>query len=83
MLLEAFAPLRGALKVFGSVEGEEDCEDTLEDCKIGAVVQMLKGVKKVGVPDLEVEMWPLIQAYGIEGIGKSGFFSQNFQVGNL
>ncbi|GIL82335.1 hypothetical protein Vretifemale_11240 [Volvox reticuliferus] len=29
---------------------------------------------------LALEKWPLLQAYGLEGVGRSGFFTMNFQV---
>jgi hypothetical protein len=29
---------------------------------------------------MEVEKWALIQAYGIEGVGRPGFFTMNFEV---
>ncbi|GLI70776.1 hypothetical protein VaNZ11_015810 [Volvox africanus] len=29
---------------------------------------------------LALEQWPLLQAYGLEGVGRSGFFTMNFQV---
>lgn len=29
---------------------------------------------------MEVEQWALIQAYGLEGVGRLGFFSMNFEV---
>lgn len=33
-----------------------------------------------GGDPMEVERWPLVQAYGAEGVGRPGFFSLNFQV---
>lgn len=30
---------------------------------------------------VELERWPLLQAYGLEGVGRSGFFTMNFEVG--
>ncbi|GFR45023.1 hypothetical protein Agub_g6334, partial [Astrephomene gubernaculifera] len=29
---------------------------------------------------VELERWPLLQAYGLEGVGRSGFFTMNFEV---
>ncbi len=30
---------------------------------------------------VELERWPLLQAYGLEDVGRSGFFTMNFEVG--
>ena len=52
----------------------------LQDFKLTALVSMLTGVTTVGVActpngpgEMETERWPLLQAYGIEGVGRSGF----------
>ncbi|KXZ42811.1 hypothetical protein GPECTOR_116g343 [Gonium pectorale] len=29
---------------------------------------------------MALERWPLLQAYGLEGVGRSGFFTMNFEV---
>eukprot|EP00955_Chlamydomonas_euryale_P030329 319857-Chlamydomonas_euryale.AAC.2 len=29
---------------------------------------------------MELEQWPLLNAYGLEGVGRAGFFTQNFKV---
>ncbi len=29
---------------------------------------------------MQLEQWPLIQAYGLEGVGRDGFFTQAFEV---
>lgn len=29
---------------------------------------------------MEVETWPLVQAYGMEGVGKNGFFTMNVDI---
>jgi hypothetical protein len=29
---------------------------------------------------VEVEKWPLLQAYGLEGVGRSGFLTMNTKV---
>lgn len=83
----ALGDLREVTEVFGTVAEDEEDEDVGEDCKIGGFVQMMKGLKSIGVPffgDVEaaigVETWPLVQAYGLDGVGKDGFFTQNFQV---
>ena len=38
-------------------------------------------VKLEGGQLMELEQkWPLVQAFGLEGVGRPGFFTQNFQV---
>ena len=72
-----------------SDEEEEEEEDVLQDFKLTALVTMLTGVSTVGVactPNgpgvMETEKWPLLQAYGIEGVGRSGFFTMSTRVVN-
>ena len=31
----------------------------------------------------DIESWPLVQAYGIEGVGRPGFFTMAFEVVNI
>ena len=66
---------------------EEEEEDVLQDFKLTALVSMLTGVTTVGVActpngpgEMETERWPLLQAYGIEGVGRSGFFTMSTKV---
>ena len=35
-----------------------------------------------GIPanPMHLESWPLLQSYGLEGVGRGGFFTQNFKV---
>ena len=68
-------------------EEEEEEEDVLQDFKLTALVSMLTGVTTVGVActpngpgEMETERWPLLQAYGIEGVGRSGFFTMSTNV---
>ena len=68
---------------------EEEEDDVLQDFKLTALVSMLTGVSTVGVactPNgpgaMETEKWPLLQAYGIEGVARSGFFTMSTQVVN-
>ena len=65
----------------------EDDQDLLEEFKVGAFVQMVRNLKSVAFPCAdpagEIERWPLIQAYGLEGVGRPGFFSMNFKVLSL
>ncbi len=68
-------------------EEEEEEEDVLQDFKLTALVSMLTGVTTVGVActpngpgEMETERWPLLQAYGIEGVGRSGFFTMSTTV---
>lgn len=80
-----------SLRMDGSDDSdeEEEEEDVLQDFKLTALVSMLTGVSTVGVactPNgpgaMETEKWPLLQAYGIEGVGRSGFFTMSTQVVN-
>ena len=68
-------------------EEEEEEEDVLQDFKLTALVSMLTGATTVGVActpngpgEMETERWPLLQAYGIEGVGRSGFFTMSTKV---
>lgn len=73
-------------QIFKPSEEEEQDTDLLEEFKIGSFVQMVSGLRTVGLPceDVKiVEAWPLIQSYGIEGVGKSGFFTMNFKTRSL
>lgn len=65
--------------------------DKLEEHKIASLVQMLRGLQILaipyGLPDqvipanpMQLERWPLLQAFGLEGVGRGGFFTQNFKV---
>jgi len=74
-----------------STPEEAEDPDLLDHCKIGTFVQLLKGKKKVGIAltpgeggepgsAMEVEQWALIQAYGLEGVGRPGFFTMNYEV---
>ena len=72
--------------IYCPTEEEEKDTDLLEEYKIGSFVQMVRGLKTIGTPckePLKIESWPLIQSYGIEGIGKSGFFTMNFKCLSL
>ena len=71
-------------------ESDDDDDDAAQDFKLSALVAMLTGVESVGValtpgskhvpPVMETETWPLLQAYGLEGVGRSGFFTINTRV---
>jgi hypothetical protein len=91
-LVKLIIPSAAANIVCPSRDEAED-PDAYEELKIAAFVQLLRNYKRIGVP-LSVEMrdgklvhevqevdtWPLVQAYGLEGVGKPGFFTQNFLV---
>lgn len=82
----------GVLQVVSPTPAEASDPDTVEECKLGTFVQMLRGMQRLGIPwaaasatpdapkPMELEKWPLLQAYGLEGVGRAGFFTQNFQV---
>lgn len=83
------------LQVVSPTPAEASDPDAVEECKLGAFVQMLRGLQRLGIPwaatsatpdapkPMELEKWPLLQAYGLEGVGRAGFFTQNFQVRQL
>ena len=58
----------------------------LEAFKLRAFVDASRGLRAVAVPlpagkgAMEVEKWPLVQAYGVEGVGRAGFFSMSVKV---
>jgi hypothetical protein len=69
----------------GGGEAEEALVDAAEEFKVRAFVDMLGGLSSLAIPlagadPFEIEMWPLVQAYGLDGFGKSGFFTMNFGV---
>lgn len=82
----------GVLQVVSPTPAEASDPDAVEECKLGTFVQMLRGMQRLGIPwaaasatpaapkPMELEKWPLLQAYGLEGVGRAGFFTQNFQV---
>ena len=73
-------------------DSDDEDEDVLEDFKLLALVSMLAGANRVGVactPGLahardpagaEAERWPLVQAYGLEGVGRPGFFTMTRRI---
>jgi hypothetical protein len=110
-----------SLRLFCPTLAERDDPDAAEEAKCGAMVQMLRGVRSLGVllgvpppgeaaptlprqavpagtlvgagtPQLAgverltperamvLERWPLLMAYGLEGVGRPGFFTQAFKV---
>lgn len=81
--------LRESTMVFRTGTGGDMETEESEEAKIGGFVQMMKGIKRLGLPlslsgselNMEVEKWPLVQAYGLDGIGKNGFFTMNYVVG--
>jgi hypothetical protein len=51
--------------------------------KIKSFIKMISRCKKVGIPaadPMKAEEWPLVQAFGLEGIGPGGFFTQRHTV---
>ncbi|CAD7699208.1 unnamed protein product [Ostreobium quekettii] len=87
-------PLRETARTFRaegpSEDGEDgdDGRDAGEGERIWAFLQMLAGVRRVGLPlgvgaagaRMEAERWPLVQACGLDGVGKDGFFTMNYEV---
>ena len=83
------------LEIFAPTAEEAADPDMLEDHKIASLVQMLRGMSTLAIPygspaqdgragrtadPMRLEAWPLLQAYGLEGVGRGGFFTQNFKV---
>lgn len=97
-------PLTGRITnvlLFTPTAEEAADQDTAEEVKIASFVQMLVGIKRIGIPCgdgaapqqgaplslagnsgalMALERWPLLQAYGLDGVGRSGFFTMNFEV---
>lgn len=46
----------------------------------GAGGQIPPGVRLEQAALMELERWPLVQAYGLEGVGRQGFFTMNFEA---
>ncbi|KAK3263771.1 hypothetical protein CYMTET_27449, partial [Cymbomonas tetramitiformis] len=79
-------------------EEQEDADDA-EHYKVSTFVKVLTGVKTLGLAltpkydaatktmnpgdKMEVEQWPLVQAYGVEGIGRRGFFTMSFEIKDI
>ncbi|KAG2484197.1 hypothetical protein HYH03_017009 [Edaphochlamys debaryana] len=109
------APRCPSLRLFGPSPAEAADADAAEEAKLGALVALVRGCSRLGVPCalapaagaaagagpgaaanggpppdapprlqgaelMALEQWPLLQAYGLEGVGRSGFFTMNFQV---
>ena len=84
-LLPTIAALPGAELRVPPAAAEAD-SDMLEAFKLRAFVDASRGLRAVAVPlpagkgAMEVEKWPLVQAYGVEGVGRAGFFSMSVKV---
>lgn len=52
-------------------------------CGEGSDPQQAAPVSLVGnsAALMALERWPLLQAYGLDGVGRSGFFTMSFEVG--
>lgn len=97
-LREMISACSDDLQIFMPTAEEVADPDLLEEHKIASLVQMLRGMKTLDIPygspapdgtdagvayPMRLERWPLLQAYGLEGVGRGGFFTQNFKVGVL
>eukprot|EP00899_Mesostigma_viride_P026600 jgi/Mesvir1/7124/Mv09226-RA.1 len=80
-------------EIYCATEKDAADPDKMEEYKIFSFVQLIgNDLKTVGVPlmpnfeerkmgdPLSIEQWPLVQAYGLEGVGRSGFFTMNYKV---
>ena len=83
-------PYVSSVRFFSPPRALEDDGEAWEEYKVGSFVRSMLDQKRIGIPlppagfapgdPLVVEEWPLIQAFGIEGVGRSGFFTMNMQV---
>eukprot|EP00798_Chlamydomonas_sp_ICE-L_P020573 gene20573-27367_t len=92
-LLEQMGQRTQCMDVFSPTPEEAADPDLVQECKVASFVQMLRGIKTLGIPYvvpgsapgdvMMLEKWPLLQAYGLEDVGRAGFFTQNFQVTDM
>jgi hypothetical protein len=91
MVSDMLSETTSELQIFFPTPSEASDPDAVEEHKIGSFVQMLRGCKVLALPwthhntpaqvdPMQLEKWPLLQAYGLEHVGRGGFFTQNFQV---
>ncbi|XP_064420873.1 uncharacterized protein C20orf194 homolog isoform X2 [Latimeria chalumnae] len=70
---------------------EYEDEEAAEEFKITSFVEMVQGCNRIGIPYSSqgqrqkfdvfvVEKWPIIQAFGLEGIGGGGFFTMKYEL---
>ncbi|KAL4231528.1 hypothetical protein ACF0H5_009109 [Mactra antiquata] len=70
---------------------EYEDEEVAEDFKISTFVSIIKDCNKIGIPysnsghrqkfdAMLIEKWPIIQVYGVEGVGGGGFFTMRHDV---
>ncbi len=89
LLRDLLAETTSDIQIFQPTAEEQLDPDLFEEHKIGSFVQMLSGLKTLAIPwaadgrpadAMQLERWPLMLAYGLEGVGKAGFFTQNFKA---
>ncbi|GAX82253.1 hypothetical protein CEUSTIGMA_g9681.t1 [Chlamydomonas eustigma] len=94
MVSDLLSETTSEIQILYPTPPEASDPDAVEEHKIGSFVQMLRGCKVLAMPwasestpkqlDLmQLEKWPLLQAYGLEHVGRGGFFTQNFQILNV
>ncbi|MGH0152367.1 UNVERIFIED_CONTAM: hypothetical protein FKN15_031583 [Acipenser sinensis] len=70
---------------------EYEDEEAAEEFKISSFVDMVQDCSRIGIPysshehiqkfDIfAVEKWPIVQAFGLEGIGGGGFFTMKHEL---
>jgi hypothetical protein len=94
-LLPRLAVWGAAAELHCCTEEELLDPDRQEHFKTRAFVALMAGVRKVGLAltprcdangalapgdAMEAERWPLVQAYGLEGVGRPGFFTMTAAV---
>ncbi|KAJ1213307.1 hypothetical protein NDU88_000945 [Pleurodeles waltl] len=72
-------------------ENEYEDEEASEEFKIASFVDMVRDCNRIGIPyssqghlqmfDMfNVEKWPIVQAFALEGIGGGGFFTMKHEL---
>ncbi|XP_069488352.1 dynein axonemal assembly factor 9 isoform X2 [Ambystoma mexicanum] len=72
-------------------ENEYEDEEASEEFKIATFVDMVRDCSRIGIPyssqghlqmfDMfNVEKWPIVQAYALDGIGGGGFFTMKHEL---
>ncbi|XP_053407607.1 dynein axonemal assembly factor 9-like isoform X1 [Mercenaria mercenaria] len=70
---------------------EYEDEEKAEDFKVTSFASIVKNCNKIGIPYsnsanlhkfdiMLIEKWPIIQIYGVEGVGSGGFFTMQHEV---
>ncbi|KAI5108189.1 hypothetical protein C0J45_1783, partial [Silurus meridionalis] len=75
-------------------EAEYEDEEAAEEFKISSFVSMVEDCSCIGIPYSSqshvqkfdmfmLEMWPIVQAFALEGIGAGGFFTMKYKLTDM